>query len=76
MILNVALKRSVLGIFENKTLQCKHMGAWMAIFQTRVIWPNSYYKSVLALKLFVGCVVAYFQLLLSLTKSPDTSDIC
>lgn len=43
----------------------------MAIFQTRLIWPKSYYKNVLALNLFVGYIFAYFQMhMFSLWKSP------
>lgn len=54
-----------------------YMGAWTAIFQTRLIWPNSYYENALALKLFVGRVFAYFQIhMFSLTKSPDILEIC
>lgn len=46
-------------------------------WKQRLIWPNSYYKNTLALKLFVGRVSAYFQIhMFSLTKSPDISEIC
>ena len=48
-----------------------YMEPWTAIFQTRLIWPKSYYKNILALKLFVGCVFAYLQIhMFSLTKIP------